>query len=98
MVEEVAHFEQFLNSWSNLPLVNDIQEIGNRGQTKNFTRPPNYAEAVVSWGVNYYNAYKNTPAGKDPYADNSIEAPAKQKAASITSRVKQHLPNRNGPC
>lgn len=75
-IEEIAHLEQFLNNWANLPKQNDLQEIGNRGQTQPIIRSPDY-DALISWAKLYLDAYRTTPAGQNGYADNAIEKPAK---------------------
>lgn len=95
MVEEVAHVNQFLNMWASMPAQRLAPDPTHSGPG---TRPPNYTDAVIKWGLNYAAAVLATPKGKDSYEDNSIEAPAKAEARSIVQSIRSNISDRDGPC
>jgi hypothetical protein len=103
MIEEIAHVNQFLVMWGNMPVTTTTTKgrtmVGREKSDDMTTRlVPTYSQAITQWGINYAAAVLNTPKGQDSYADNSIEKSAKKEARDIRIAIQNQSKDSYGPC
>jgi hypothetical protein len=102
IIEEIAHVNQFLVMWANMPKVNQTSGGGfGTSQPSGPKVAPSYKLAQAQWLINYAAAVLNTPTGQDSYSDNAVEKPAQAERDKILASLKannQSLLKNPGPC